>query len=171
MLDQPDYILKDIGVSREEIVGKALGNRSGGETGKLGANHSCREAEEKVSWLRSCSINRLPTLRRSRLGKGRQPHSVLGTLLALPIALQQWRNRSVQRRMLAGMSEYHLKDIGLSRADVEGEVAKHFWQRRSEGPAGRNDDKLKGSNPRNSGGAAVDHDEPPVTAAPALVAK
>ncbi len=51
------------------------------------------------------------------------------TLLALSIALQQWRNRSVQRRMLAGMSEYHLKDIGLSRADVEGEAAKHFWQR------------------------------------------
>ena len=30
--------------------------------------------------------------------------------------------------MLAGMSDYHLKDIGLSRADVEGEAAKRFWQ-------------------------------------------
>jgi uncharacterized protein YjiS (DUF1127 family) len=49
-------------------------------------------------------------------------------LLALLMALQQWRNRFAQRRILAGMSDAHLKDIGLSRADVEGEVAKHFWQ-------------------------------------------
>jgi uncharacterized protein YjiS (DUF1127 family) len=49
-------------------------------------------------------------------------------LLALSVALHQWRSRSVQRRILAGMSDAHLKDIGLSRADVEGEVMKHFWQ-------------------------------------------
>lgn len=49
-------------------------------------------------------------------------------LLAAAVTLHRWQNRAAQRRILAGMSDYHLKDIGLSRADVEGEAAKPFWQ-------------------------------------------
>jgi uncharacterized protein YjiS (DUF1127 family) len=36
--------------------------------------------------------------------------------------------RSRQRRALGALSEYQLHDIGLSRSDVAGEVAKPFWR-------------------------------------------
>ena len=36
--------------------------------------------------------------------------------------------RSRQRRALAGLSDYQLHDIGLSRSDVAGETAKPFWR-------------------------------------------
>ena len=36
--------------------------------------------------------------------------------------------RSRQRRDLSTLSEYHLRDIGLSRTDVEAELRKPFWR-------------------------------------------
>jgi uncharacterized protein YjiS (DUF1127 family) len=39
-----------------------------------------------------------------------------------------WLERVHQRRQLAQLSDHMLKDIGLSRADVEAEVAKPFWR-------------------------------------------
>ena len=36
--------------------------------------------------------------------------------------------RSRQRRALASLSTYQLRDIGLSRSDVADEVAKPFWR-------------------------------------------
>jgi uncharacterized protein YjiS (DUF1127 family) len=39
-----------------------------------------------------------------------------------------WLERARQRRQLQRLSEHMLKDIGLSRADVEVEVAKPFWR-------------------------------------------
>ena len=39
-----------------------------------------------------------------------------------------WQERADQRRQLRALSEYMLKDIGLSRADVEREVSKPFWR-------------------------------------------
>ncbi|MDY0872404.1 DUF1127 domain-containing protein [Dongia rigui] len=36
--------------------------------------------------------------------------------------------RSRQRRALESLSDEHLRDIGLSRADVAGETAKPFWR-------------------------------------------
>jgi uncharacterized protein YjiS (DUF1127 family) len=67
-----------------------------------------------------------PLLRGARqpLARSLIPH----ILLAVSVTLHRWQSRAVQRRALAGMSDYHLKDIGLSRADVEGEAAKHFWR-------------------------------------------
>ena len=41
--------------------------------------------------------------------------------------LLQWEDRRRQRRALFHLSDAMLKDIGLSRADVEMEVAKPFW--------------------------------------------
>jgi uncharacterized protein YjiS (DUF1127 family) len=38
-----------------------------------------------------------------------------------------WAERVRQRRHLSELSDHMLKDIGLSRADVEAEVAKPFW--------------------------------------------
>jgi uncharacterized protein YjiS (DUF1127 family) len=39
-----------------------------------------------------------------------------------------WFERVRQRRQLGELSDHMLKDIGLSRADVEAEVAKPFWR-------------------------------------------
>jgi uncharacterized protein YjiS (DUF1127 family) len=36
--------------------------------------------------------------------------------------------RARQRRDLSTLSEYHLRDIGLSRIDVEAELRKPFWR-------------------------------------------
>lgn len=39
-----------------------------------------------------------------------------------------WRERIRQRDALARLDDRMLRDIGLSRADVDGEVSKPFWQ-------------------------------------------
>jgi uncharacterized protein YjiS (DUF1127 family) len=39
-----------------------------------------------------------------------------------------WLERVHQRRHLAQLSDHMLKDIGLTRADVEAETSKPFWQ-------------------------------------------
>jgi uncharacterized protein YjiS (DUF1127 family) len=38
-----------------------------------------------------------------------------------------WHERARQRRHLRSLDNYMLRDIGLSRADVEGEAGKPFW--------------------------------------------
>ncbi len=42
--------------------------------------------------------------------------------------LLQWQERSAQRHHLAALEGRHLKDMGLSRADVEKETRKPFWR-------------------------------------------
>jgi uncharacterized protein YjiS (DUF1127 family) len=39
-----------------------------------------------------------------------------------------WFERARQRRQLQQLGDHMLKDIGLSRADVEAEVSKPFWR-------------------------------------------
>lgn len=39
-----------------------------------------------------------------------------------------WRERARQRRVLAAMDDHLLKDIGLTRADVDHETGKPFWR-------------------------------------------
>jgi len=39
-----------------------------------------------------------------------------------------WLRRSNERHLLAQMSDHILSDIGLTRADVEIETGKYFWQ-------------------------------------------
>ena len=51
----------------------------------------------------------------SFLARSRLPHGIFGRLVQL---LQHWRSRRSFAR-LRHASEYQLKDIGLSRADVE----------------------------------------------------
>ncbi|MGF0241347.1 DUF1127 domain-containing protein [Rhodococcus sp. IEGM1300] len=41
--------------------------------------------------------------------------------------LGRWNELRRERHMLAGMSDEALKDIGLSRADVEHETIRPFW--------------------------------------------
>lgn len=39
-----------------------------------------------------------------------------------------WRQRSRERRHLHGLSEYMLQDLGISRADVDHETSKRYWE-------------------------------------------
>ena len=41
--------------------------------------------------------------------------------------LLAWQERAQQRHQLHQMSERELRDMGLSRADIEGECSKPFW--------------------------------------------
>lgn len=43
--------------------------------------------------------------------------------------LREWRDVARQRRALATLDDWTLKDIGVSRADVEFETTKPFWRR------------------------------------------
>ena len=39
-----------------------------------------------------------------------------------------WQQRSRDRRQLESLSDYMLRDIGLTRADVYAEASKPFWR-------------------------------------------
>jgi uncharacterized protein YjiS (DUF1127 family) len=39
-----------------------------------------------------------------------------------------WAERTHQRRQLAELDDYMLRDLGLTRADVASEIRKAFWQ-------------------------------------------
>jgi hypothetical protein len=39
-----------------------------------------------------------------------------------------WRQARRHRRELAALSDHMLRDIGLSRADIDRELLKAFWQ-------------------------------------------
>jgi uncharacterized protein YjiS (DUF1127 family) len=40
-----------------------------------------------------------------------------------------WIRRSNDRRALAMMNQHMLDDIGLTRHDIDREIAKYFWQK------------------------------------------
>jgi uncharacterized protein YjiS (DUF1127 family) len=54
--------------------------------------------------------------------------TVPGRLGALFVAFQEWQERHRSRQDLMRLSEYQLKDIGLSRLDAEEEYSKPFWR-------------------------------------------
>ncbi len=60
-----------------------------------------------------------------RVPRGDSP---LDRLNALVISFQEWQERRRTRRELMRLTDYQLKDIGLSRVDAEEEFQKPFWQ-------------------------------------------
>ncbi|MBI2256379.1 MAG: DUF1127 domain-containing protein [Proteobacteria bacterium] len=54
--------------------------------------------------------------------------SPLARISAVVIAFQEWQERHRTRRDLMRLSDYQLKDIGLSRFDAEEEFQKPFWR-------------------------------------------
>jgi len=56
----------------------------------------------------------------------RQPRDESRLLAALR-QVRRWKTLHDQRRQLAALSDAMLKDIGLSRADVEREAGRPFW--------------------------------------------
>lgn len=66
--------------------------------------------------------------RRNALDKLRfGARALSGALFSAVDVVMMWHERAKQRRQLAGLNDYELKDIGLSRADVEREVRKPIW--------------------------------------------
>lgn len=49
-------------------------------------------------------------------------------LTLLADSLSAWRERVSQRRALGRLDDRLLRDMGLTRADVEQEVSKPFWR-------------------------------------------
>lgn len=50
------------------------------------------------------------------------------SLVAALDLFDKWLERSRQRRSLLALDDRLLRDIGISRADAEGEGSKRFWQ-------------------------------------------
>jgi uncharacterized protein YjiS (DUF1127 family) len=57
----------------------------------------------------------------------RQPREKGWRITAIIRQLRRWRDLYQQRHQLASLSDATLKDIGLSRADVEQEASRPFW--------------------------------------------
>jgi uncharacterized protein YjiS (DUF1127 family) len=61
----------------------------------------------------------------SQVGELRLHHRL--TRQQLKTVAKLWLRRSRTRRALAALSDYELRDIGLTRDDVRKEIAKPFW--------------------------------------------
>lgn len=48
--------------------------------------------------------------------------------LHLVETLYSWQQRAMERQQLRQMDDHLLKDMGISRADVEYEASKPFWR-------------------------------------------
>ncbi len=53
------------------------------------------------------------------------PRRLLPNLLS---RFQDWRERARGRHLLLQLDDRMLRDVGLSRSDVDRECDKHFWQ-------------------------------------------
>jgi uncharacterized protein YjiS (DUF1127 family) len=53
------------------------------------------------------------------------PRRLLSNLLS---RFRGWRERARSRHLLLQLDDRMLRDVGLSRSDVDRECAKHFWQ-------------------------------------------
>ena len=51
-----------------------------------------------------------------------------GTYTAFSQILASWRRRARERRELASLDSRTIRDLGLSRSDVQFEVNKPFWR-------------------------------------------
>lgn len=49
-------------------------------------------------------------------------------LLRLVETLLTWRERARSRRILAGLDDHTLRDVGLDRSAVSSEIDKPFWR-------------------------------------------
>ena len=58
-------------------------------------------------------------------GAGLRWRDIVAQFVELTLA---WLERARQRRQLQSLNDHMLKDLGLSRADVDGEASKPFWR-------------------------------------------
>jgi uncharacterized protein YjiS (DUF1127 family) len=57
--------------------------------------------------------------------RGPAPRRLLPTLLS---RFRGWRQRARGRHLLRQLDDRMLRDVGLTRSDVERECNKHFWK-------------------------------------------
>lgn len=57
----------------------------------------------------------------------RAPNRQASRLSAVVDRVFLWQDRITQRRHMQGLTDHELKDIGVSRADIELEARKPFW--------------------------------------------
>jgi uncharacterized protein YjiS (DUF1127 family) len=62
------------------------------------------------------------------LNTGRPSFSLPDAVHQAAALLARWRRRVADRRSLARLDDFMLRDIGLARAEVEMEVSKPFWR-------------------------------------------
>jgi uncharacterized protein YjiS (DUF1127 family) len=53
---------------------------------------------------------------------------ILALVWRAAVALVTWQERGRQRRHLASLDDYLLRDLGISRSDVYAELRKPFWE-------------------------------------------
>lgn len=71
----------------------------------------------------------ISTSRDESIGIFQSQSSRSGSLaVRLTSILETWAERRRQRLTLQGLSDYALKDIGLSRSEAEREARKPFWR-------------------------------------------
>ena len=70
--------------------------------------------------VRDAGERDLPTVARRA-----DPLGLLGNVIELALV---WLQRSRERRELGGFGDHMLKDLGVSRADIDREVSKPFWR-------------------------------------------
>jgi uncharacterized protein YjiS (DUF1127 family) len=51
-----------------------------------------------------------------------------GLFTALVERLLTWQERAAERHYVRNLGDHELRDLGLSRADLEREYAKPFWR-------------------------------------------
>ena len=56
------------------------------------------------------------------------PRAAASVLAAVADLVGHWRRPASDRRHLATLDDFMLRDIGVSRADVEVELSKPFWR-------------------------------------------
>jgi uncharacterized protein YjiS (DUF1127 family) len=110
-------MMREIDSPTLDREGKDGGHRSAGEAHPYALSAVERPAAdaETGSWRRPRMLARaIGAILRS-----------IEWIAALP---PQWAERARSRRFLRGLDDYMLKDLGLSRADVEREASKRFWR-------------------------------------------
>ncbi len=61
-------------------------------------------------------------------GRSRHGQAAAAPIDRVMAMLRQWRRRAQARRELAGLDDYLLHDIGLSRSQAQFESGKPFWR-------------------------------------------
>lgn len=70
------------------------------------------------------NVHSLPLRRRARVGFGSALRSIARTLVE---RLLTWQEAMAERQRLAELDDRQLRDIGLSRADIERELRRPLW--------------------------------------------
>jgi uncharacterized protein YjiS (DUF1127 family) len=69
------------------------------------------------------------TMNAVALNAGRPSFSLPDAIHQTADLLARWSRRVADRRSLARLDDFMLRDIGLARGDVEMEIGKPFWRR------------------------------------------